>query len=86
MIRDLENIIHKKRLRELGLFSLEKRKLRGEFDKSQTNEGDGDQTGQVRVLNWNKGNLAWILGKPSSLCGWLNFGTDYQERLWNLYS
>ena len=83
MIRGLEQLSYEERLRELGLFSLEKRRLRGELsvafqylkgpDKQEAEQPftrlHSDRT-RGNGFNWDRGGLGWILGGRFSLRGW----------------
>ena len=83
MIRGLEHLSHEERLRELGLFRLEKRSLRGNLIVAfqylkgaykQEREWlfmrmDSDRT-RGNGLKLRRGGLGWILGRSFSPRGW----------------
>jgi len=57
MIRRLGHFTYKKRLRELGLFSLKKRKLRGDLTNAYKSlkrrcQEDGPNSFQMVTSNW----------------------------------
>jgi len=61
MVKGLENLSYEKRLRELGLFSLKKRSLRGDLinaykDLNGGCQEDGDKLFSVVPSNWRRGN------------------------------
>lgn len=84
MIREMEHLSCEERLRELGLFSLEKRRLWGDLiaaiqllTEAYTNDGVGLFT---RVRSERLG-LDEMLGRNSLLCGWNRLPKDAVDAL-----
>jgi len=84
------------RLRELGLFSLQKGRLEEILsiyintwreDAMSSEPGSFQRCpvmGQEAVgTNWNTGGSIWTLGNLSLLCRWWSTGTGCSERLWS---
>ena len=83
MIRRLEHLSYEERLRELGLLSLEKKRLQGDLivafqylKGAYKQEGeqlfmreDSDRT-RGNGLKLRQGGLGWILGRSFSHRGW----------------
>lgn len=93
MIRDLEHLSCEERLRELGLFSPGKRKLRRDIINVYKYPQEGCKEDRVRLFsvvpsyrqevmgtNWNTRNSVWPPRSNSVLYGWLSTGADCQEK------
>ena len=82
MIRGLERLSSEERLRELGLFSLEKRRLQGDLIVAfqwclkAAYKQEGCLRGWIAigqggmVLNRVRGDVGWMLGRSFSPRGW----------------
>jgi len=96
MIRGLKHLPYEERLRDLGLFSLGKRWLRGiliSAYKYLMAESQVDGAKQFSVvpttrqramdINWNRINSMWTWRKDSLLWEWQSTGASCPERLWS---
>lgn len=66
MIRGVEHLCCEERLRELELFSPEKKRLQGDLIEPSSRRACSDWT-RVGGLKLKEGKFNWVLGRNSSL-------------------
>jgi len=98
LVKELENKSYEGRLRELELFSPEKRRLREDLvalynylegGSSEVDVGLLSQATSDRMrgnsIKLHRGDLDWILGKISLLKEWSGIGTGCPGKCWSLH-
>jgi len=88
MMRGLEHLSYEEKLRELGLFSLKKRRLRGDLRNAYKNLKDGCRDDGARLFsvvpsNWTKGNGHKLKHRKFHLNMRKNFFTLRMTEHWN---
>ena len=95
MIKGLDHLLYDERLRDLGLFSLGKRSLRGdlitlykwslgiELMEMDSSKWWATEEQGATGRKWNTGGSIWTWGR-SLLLGWWSTGTGCPGRLWSV--